>query len=209
VGAKEVLRAERAALCDTLEQLGPDAPTLCEGWTTADLAAHLVVRERDPRAVPGLVLGGPAARYTAKLQARAKAHGYPWLLERLRSGPPAYIVHTMAWVNVNENWIHHEDARRANGMGPRPEDPEVAAILLGIVRRMGRFVTRGVRHYGVELVLPGGTPIVLRRSDKTVRIHGPVGECILYVSGRRSAAEVRLEGDAEAIEAIQTAKLGL
>jgi uncharacterized protein (TIGR03083 family) len=39
-----LLRKERQALCDTLTELGPDAPTLCEGWTTADLAAHLMVR---------------------------------------------------------------------------------------------------------------------------------------------------------------------
>jgi uncharacterized protein (TIGR03085 family) len=49
-------RPERAALLDLLTGVGPDAPTLCEGWTTHDLAAHLVVRERRPHAVPGLVV---------------------------------------------------------------------------------------------------------------------------------------------------------
>ncbi len=33
-------RAERAALCALLDETGPDAPTLCEGWSTLDLAAH-------------------------------------------------------------------------------------------------------------------------------------------------------------------------
>lgn len=37
---------ERSALVETFHQVGPDAPTLCERWTTRDLAAHLVVRER-------------------------------------------------------------------------------------------------------------------------------------------------------------------
>ena len=32
-------RTERLALCETFLQTGPDAPTLCEGWTTSDLAA--------------------------------------------------------------------------------------------------------------------------------------------------------------------------
>src|SRR5262245_9679824 len=41
-------RRERAALCDLLDRVGPDRPTLCEGWTTNDLAAHLWVRESDP-----------------------------------------------------------------------------------------------------------------------------------------------------------------
>src|SRR5690349_5274014 len=96
---KDVLRRERAALCDTLERLGPDAPTLCAGWTTADLAAHLVVRERDPRSGPGIVagdaFGGRFGRYTEKLMGREKAKGYPALLARLRSGPPAFMVATM------------------------------------------------------------------------------------------------------------------
>ncbi len=43
--ATTTLLKERAALCDTLERFGPDAPTLCEGWQTIDLAAHLVARE--------------------------------------------------------------------------------------------------------------------------------------------------------------------
>src|SRR5262249_60545235 len=71
--ARGVLAAGGAALCDTLERVGPAAPTLCEGWTTADLAAHLVVRERKPLAGPGIVLGGPFASYTASAMEKEKA----------------------------------------------------------------------------------------------------------------------------------------
>jgi hypothetical protein len=46
-------QAERHALCDLLAETGPDAPTLCEGWTTGDLAAHLLTRERRPDAAAG------------------------------------------------------------------------------------------------------------------------------------------------------------
>ncbi len=52
-------REERRALCALLDETGPDAPTLCEGWTTGDLAAHLVLRERRPDAAAG-VAGRPA-----------------------------------------------------------------------------------------------------------------------------------------------------
>ena len=31
---------------------------------------------------------------------------------RCAGGPPAFMKATMAGVNVNENWVHHEDARR-------------------------------------------------------------------------------------------------
>ena len=54
--ATTLARAERHALCDLLIEVGPDAPTLCEGWSTFDLAAHLVVRERRPDRGPGLVI---------------------------------------------------------------------------------------------------------------------------------------------------------
>src|SRR5947207_11937020 len=49
---------EREALCDLMNELGPDAPTLVAPWTTHDLAAHLVIREHDYRAAPGLVVPG-------------------------------------------------------------------------------------------------------------------------------------------------------
>ncbi|HEY5077996.1 MAG TPA: TIGR03085 family protein, partial [Acidimicrobiia bacterium] len=38
---------ERRELCNLFAELGPFVPTLLEGWTANDLAAHLVLRERD------------------------------------------------------------------------------------------------------------------------------------------------------------------
>jgi uncharacterized protein (TIGR03085 family) len=206
---KSVLLRERGALCDTLERLGADAPTLCEGWTTADLAAHLVVRERDPRGGPGLVLGGAFGRYTEKLMAREKARGYPEVLARLRAGPPAFMLATMPGLNVNENWIHHEDARRANGEEPRPEDPDVAGVLTRVTARMGRFQTRALKPYGVALAFPDGSRLTLRAADPGVVVHGPIGECVLYLAGRRGAARVELDGDADAVARLRTARLGI
>ena len=45
---------ERAAICDEFAAAGPDRPTLCAGWNTRDLLAHLLVRERQPWVAPGL-----------------------------------------------------------------------------------------------------------------------------------------------------------
>lgn len=47
---------ERLLLADLLERSGPDAPTLCDGWRTRDLAAHVVVRERRSDAAAGQVI---------------------------------------------------------------------------------------------------------------------------------------------------------
>jgi len=208
VDAKRVLEAERAALCDTLERVGPDAPTLCEGWTTADLAAHLVVRERNPLAAPGIVVGGPFASYTTSAMQKEKAKGYDVLLATLRSGPPGYVKSTMAAVNVNENWVHHEDVRRANGDAPRPEDPDTAAVLTGVIKRTAKFGTRRIKPCGLALELPDEM-IIVRAGSPTVVLHGAIGECALYLAGRRDAAVVTLEGDPDAITTLQTAKLGI
>ena len=206
--AKRVLEAERAALCDTLERLGPYAPTLCAGWTTADLAAHLVVRERNPLAGPGIVLGGPFASYTASAMEKEKAKGYEVALATLRGGPPAFMKSTMPALSLNEDWIHHEDARRANGDAPRPEDRDVAAVLTGVVKRTGKFATRRLKPRGLALEIPDEM-IILRAGHPTVVMRGAIGECVLYLAGRRDAAVVTLDGDPAAIEALRTAKLGV
>jgi len=208
VDAKRVLEGERAALCNTLERLGPDSPTLCDGWSTADLAAHLVVRERNALAAPGIVLGGPFASYTASAMEKEKAKGYDVLLARLRAGPPGYMKATMAAVNVNENWIHHEDARRANGDAPRPEDPDTAAVITGVTRRTAKLGTRRIKPCGLALELPSEM-IIVRSGHPTAVMHGAVGECALYLAGRRDAAVVTLDGDPGAIETLRTAKLGI
>ena len=75
MSAAEILRAERAAMCDTFEAVGPDAPTLCDGWLTADLAAHLIVREHRPDAMPGILAGGPFARHTASPHGTGEGEG--------------------------------------------------------------------------------------------------------------------------------------
>jgi uncharacterized protein (TIGR03085 family) len=115
--AQPVSQSERAALADLLEQLGPDQPTRCEGWTTRDLATHLVVRDRRPDAMPGVVLGGPLARWTAKVSARTARRPFAELVAEVRSGPASWVP--TSWpavdrlVNTVEMVIHHEDVRRA------------------------------------------------------------------------------------------------
>ena len=88
-----IARLERARLCDVLTEAGQEAPTLCEGWLTRDLAAHLFVRERRPLAMPGILLGGRFAKLTAGSMASAlRRHGYTGLVAKVRSGPPAAVA---------------------------------------------------------------------------------------------------------------------
>ena len=108
--------------------VGPDVPTLCEGWSTADLAAHLVVRERRPDSGPGLVWP-PLAGHTEKVR-RAVRDRMSWdkLVETVRRGPPLLLRPFDGPMNTVELFIHVEDVRRAGqgGWEPRPISPELA-----------------------------------------------------------------------------------
>ena len=87
---------ERAQLCDTLNELGPDAPTLLEPWTTRDLAAHLALREHDFLAGPGLVLPGPWRRFAERRQAALALRDFSWLVTSIRSEPKGFF--SIGWV---------------------------------------------------------------------------------------------------------------
>lgn len=205
-----LLRIERQALCDTLVSVGPDASTLCEGWTAADLAAHLVVRERDPSAGPGILLPGPFARYTHKRMERAKQRGFEWMVDRLRNGPPVWFsVGPMAIPNLVENFVHHEDLRRPRGDAPRELGPEVETALWNMLSRMARFSMRRARGVGIELVASETRRKQVKRGETIVTITGPVGELALYAHGRKSAAKVTLDGPPEAVAIVEAARFGI
>lgn len=202
---------ERSRLCDLFLELGPDAPTLCEGWTTADLAAHLVVRERDPRSGPGLLIGGRFAAYTESLRQRQKARGYEASVAKIRSGPPAFpwrIPKLRALLNLQEYFVHHEDVRRANGRGRRDDIADVENAMWAVLKRGARFSVRKVA-VGVELARPGGDVVVGRTGTPMARMVGEPGEIVLFLTGRKEAAQVTFEGDPAAIEALRAAQLGV
>src|ERR1700759_5884580 len=80
---------ERLELCDLFDELGPSVPTLSDGWTAHDLAAHLVLREHDLVAGPCLVLPGRFQRFAERRRARlAQRENFSWLAARVRSCPP-------------------------------------------------------------------------------------------------------------------------
>ncbi len=137
---------ERTGICDLFVELGPDAPTLCEGWKTADLAAHLVLREHFHR--------WPDAKLAAE-----KAKGFPATVARLRAGAPAFPWRIPRLRNVLlglEYFIHHEDVRRANGREPRPEMADLEAVSWRMTGYSAKRIAKRIRPYGLELVRPDG-----------------------------------------------------
>ncbi|MBA2279641.1 MAG: TIGR03085 family protein [Acidimicrobiia bacterium] len=207
---------ERVQLCARLEEVGPDAPTLCEGWTTFDLAAHLDVRERNPVAAPGILLGEripPLGRITGQAMARTKERGYAALLDRIRTGPPFgpfRIPALREQLNLNEYAVHHEDVRRANGMGPRDDLDDLQEALWKLLRRSARLLFRAVpKPYGLALARPGGDTAEARASRPTVTVTGEPLELVLFGFGRKGAAQVQFDGDPAAVAAVRDAALGI
>ena len=205
-------RAERAALLELLTDLGPDAPTLCEGWTTHDLAAHLVVRERRPHAVPGLVV--PALHgVTARLERRMRATAYDDLLAALRSGPPVWSPVGLPDplydpANLHEFYVHHEDVRRLAEPGARAATPGLDEALWSRLRLLAPAFTRRVRGLGLTLVTPDARSLRARSGGDEVVLRGTPHELFLWVWGRRSVADVSVEGPAAAVERLAQTRIG-
>jgi uncharacterized protein (TIGR03085 family) len=206
---------ERVALCDLFDELGADAPTLIEGWAARDLAAHLVLRERDLIAGPCLVLPGPFERFAEQRTARlAEQREFGWLVATIRSGPPPGFFR-IGWVrtfpNLNEFFVHHEDVRRANGLGPRDTlTPAFQAALWRNVRRGGRYLSRRLRGAGLEIVWAGTDQrVTVRKAEPTARLSGPPGELLLYIFGRQAAAQVDVLGPAQAVATVRDTHFGM
>jgi len=205
-------RDERAGLCDLLAKLGPDQPTLCAGWQTGDLAAHLVLRERRPDAGAG-VMGGPLAGYTRRVQDRLVARTpFAQLVEMIRTGPPRMSMFALPGMderaNLVEFFVHHEDVRRAQpGWQPRDLSVEEADDLWRRLR-LARLMLRGA-PVGVELVRadagerPGRVRITARARTPVVTVTGDPAELTLWTMGRVSAADVRLDGSDADVTALR------
>jgi uncharacterized protein (TIGR03085 family) len=209
MSATEVLLKERAGLCDSLQKYGADAPTLCEGWLTLDLAAHLVAREARSDAAIGLVFP-PLAGHLQKVTDQYKAKGYETLVGMLRTGPPwMHRTGPLAAANVNENYVHHEDVRRANGEGPRVIDDEMDAILWRMLGFGARLSKKAVRGAALTLRTPDGRDRVVSTDGIPVVMNGPPGELALYMSGRKEAADVTLEGEPTGVAIVHAAPFGV
>lgn len=205
---------ERLALCDLLDELGPSVPTLIEGWTAHDLAAHIVLRERDLVAGPCLVLPASFQRFAERRRARlAESKEFAWLVARIRSGPPIGFFR-IGWVrsvpNLNEFFVHHEDVRRANRHGPRSLTPAMDAALWRNVRGGGHYLSRRLKACGLEIEWAGTDErVTVRPGRPTARLSGAPGELLLYVFGRQDAARVEVSGPPEADAAVRRTHFGM
>ena len=201
-----VSRNERTALADLLLSVGPDRPTLCEGWTTRDLAVHLVVREHRPDAAAGMFFG-PVAGHLRSVTADYGARQYEDLVTAYRSGPPRWNPMRLvdATANLAENFVHHEDVRRGGGEW----------TVRDLAEETRDALWRAVRLSSRGLIVPSGPTVRLVRSDGTgksdagsvtvgsgepdVTVTGLPSELLLWLFGRDKSCDLTIEGPADTV----------
>jgi uncharacterized protein (TIGR03085 family) len=205
-------RHERQELADLFAAVGPDAPTLDEGWNTSDLAAHLVIRERRPDAAAGILVR-PLAAHCEKVRREVAGRPWPEVVELVRSGPPRWSPTAIDAVdrvaNTIEFFVHHEDVRRAtDGWEPRPVDGDLEHELWRRLKPMSRVLVRKA-PVGLVLRRSTGDEVTARKAGDdgvTITVTGPSSELVLFAYGRQRHARVDIVGDADTILA---ARLGL
>ncbi len=214
-------KTERAELCDLLDRVGPDAPTLSGDWTTHDLAAHLWIRETDPLGAPGIV-AKPLAGLTERRMAETKARWpYAELVDRIRRGPARLSVFAFPGVdeeaNTVEYFVHHEDVRRAGDDpdGPRRLPDEVEDWMWRRMKLIGRAL---FRRASVGVVLERSRPVDTGAEPETVRVMpgneivtivGRPSELMLYAYGRGPESDVAVVGDQAAVAKLGEADLSV
>lgn len=210
-GVTAYARLERARLADLLLETGPEAPTLCTGWTTRDLAAHLVVRDRRPDASLGLVVS-PLAGHGEHVRKQKAAEPYEKVVGEVRRPPwwsPVSNPVVNELFNHGEFFIHHEDVRRGGETWePRTLDAGEAQALW----RLARFGARlGLRRLKVPVVVrsPGLGEVTFGDGPAQATLTAEPGEFVLFFSGRQRATRVTIEASPEVEERLRTARSGI
>ncbi len=207
-----IASAERAALADLMERLGPDAPTLCAGWTTRDLAAHIVVRATRTDAAAGILIPGLAG-HTKRVQDQVASQPWDVLLTKVRRKPWWSTVGDET-INRMEYFVHHEDVRRAqDGWIARELPAEWSEALWARVKPLARMMLRRVP--AVVTVTAPNLRSATAGADAggadrpRVTITAPAGELLMFLTGRQDHADVDITGPDDIIEKLRTGRYRL
>jgi uncharacterized protein (TIGR03085 family) len=212
-------KSERAELCDLLDQVGPDAPTLLADWLAHDLAVHLWIRENDPIGATGIVAKPLAGLLERRMAETKQRWDYAELVGKIRRGPARFSVFAIPGVdepaNATEFFVHHEDVRRAGATPrlPRSLGDEAEDWMWRRLKLLGRAFFRRAQ-VGVVLERLGsvndeGEPETIRavNGSSIVTVVGPPSEVLLFAHGRGAAAEVKLVGEPDAIDLLHATDL--
>jgi uncharacterized protein (TIGR03085 family) len=204
-------RSERRQLADLLAEVGPDRPTVNTGWTTRDLAAHLVVRDRRPDAMVGMLIP-PLAGHGEHVRLAKAAQPYSEIVQEVRTPPwwsPVSNPLIDELSNTVEFFIHHEDVRRAEpGFTRRQLAAGEQKALWQATKLTGRLALRKL-GFPVLVEAPGFGTLRIGDGEPRATLTGEPGELALFVSGRQRVAEVEVTGDPATTEKLKTADLGM
>jgi uncharacterized protein (TIGR03085 family) len=204
-------RAERRQLADLLHLVGPDQPTVNTGWTTRDLAAHLVVRDRRPDAMLGMLIP-PLAGHGEHIRLAKAAQPYSEIIQEVRTPPwwsPVSNPLVDELSNTVEFFIHHEDVRRAApGFTPRQLEAGEQKALWKATKLTGRLALRKL-GFPVLVEAPGFGTLRIGDGQPQVTLTGEPGELALFLSGRQRVAVVEATGEPAVVEKLTTASIGM
>lgn len=204
-------------MADLLVTLGPDAPTLCEGWTAHHLAAHLRLRETDPLAATGM-FAPPLAQVTERRMAKLMTEiDFDELVALVARGPGRANPLASNWVdskiNALEFFVHHEDLRRGGGFVVRPRVLNEATDDI-LWRLAAQTATRRLRSLRLGVVLqkmrnarPTDEQAAVSIGPSPVTVLGEPGELIMWLYGREGAAEVQFTGPAAGLAKLRAKSL--
>ncbi|MDX6324798.1 MAG: hypothetical protein QOK15_1152 [Nocardioidaceae bacterium] len=197
-----IAHSERTQLCALAQRVGPDAPTLCEGWTARDLVVHLLLREGHPSSLAIVV--SPLTPLLDRATERLARRDFDDLVTTLRHGPPRYSPFALPklgeLLNLLEFFVHHEDVRRAQpDWVPRELPTTTQDAIWRAVSRAGRGLLAKSEVGVVAERSDTGESVTWNTEQSPVVVRGLPTELALYAFGRRGRAVVAKEGEPEAI----------
>lgn len=189
--------AARDRFIEVARRLGPDAPTLCEGWTVRDIVAHLLVLQRDPLAWPGIAVPALAGLTTRRMAAQTAA-GFAAALATLAARSPRIpampddLLGGPMLHHLGEYVVHTEDLARPNGVPGAVVDTDVADALWSRAQIVAALHRRRRRH-GLVLVRTdtAASAAILRGPEAVVAAGTPL-ELMMWAHRGSDAAAVTL-----------------
>jgi uncharacterized protein (TIGR03085 family) len=205
---------ERSALVESLRAAGAGAPTLIPDWTTSQLAAHLVLRERSFAELAGRV---PVSRFQDFAQRHLDRYvaeqPYEQVLDAFAAGAPKWspfaVPQLREALNLLEYLVHHEDVRRAGAAWqPRDLPDQRVRAIWGRLRVGARMTMRSV-PMPVKLAWPDHDEVTVGRGTPRVTVAGDPVELAMLAFGRQRVARVRFFGDEGDIGTLRAATISV
>jgi len=111
--------------------------------------------------------------------------------------------------NTLEYFVHLEDVRRAQpDWVPRELSADLEDALLGALERGAKLMGRR-SPCGLTMTPRGGISFVAKKGHPVVDVSGPIGELVLFIYGRRTAARVEVNGPDDAVAAVEATRFGV